>query len=93
MLIKPGVSIDRLCRSCRRTLNKLNANFPDFVITSTYEGTHSASSLHYANQAFDIRLCYPVKWKEIDPNLLEQILGTGFDLLRETTHFHVEYDP
>lgn len=93
MLIKPGVSISQLARPCRRKLNKLNHAFPDFVITSTYEGTHSPSSLHYADQAFDIRLTHPSKWTEIDPAELEALLGPDFDLFREATHFHIEWDP
>ena len=93
MLLKPGVDISTLRRPCRRKLNKIENAYPDFVITSTRHDSHSPSSLHYADLAFDVRLVYPVKWAEIDPNILEAILGPDFDLLREATHFHVEYDP
>ena len=92
MLIKPGVDISRLDRQLRRLLNKIQRNYPDFVITSTYEGTHSPSSLHYANQAVDLRLVYPIKWAEIDPNNLKTLAGRKFDVLREATHFHIEYE-
>lgn len=93
MLLKPGVDISRLARQCRRKLNTINHAFPDFVISSTYEGTHSPASLHYADLAFDTRLVYPVKWAEIDPNELARLMGPEFDVLREVTHLHVEFDP
>ena len=92
MLIKPGVDISRLTRPCRRLFNRIDRAFPDCVITSTYEGTHSPSSLHYANKAFDLRLVYPTKWAEIDPNKLDELTGSQFDVLREATHFHIEYE-
>ena len=92
MLIKPGVDISRLTRPCRRLLNPIDRAFPDCVITSTYEGTHCPSSLHYANRAFDLRLVYPVKWAEIDPVKLNELTGPQFDVLREATHFHIEYE-
>ena len=93
MLIKPGVDISRLHRECRRLFSVIDRHFPDFVVTSTYEGTHMPSSLHYANDAFDLRVVYPVKWKEIDPNLLKALAGPRFDVLREATRFHLEFDP
>lgn len=93
MLIKPGVDISRVCRECRRAFNAIEAIYPDFVVTSTYEGTHSASSLHYANRAFDVRIGYPRSWAEIDPEKLAKAVGAGFDVLREATHFHIEWDP
>ena len=92
MLIKPGVSLRNLCRECRRTLSAIENAYPDFVITSTDEGTHSPSSLHYADRAFDIRLQYPARWKDISPDHLRRMLGPKFDCLREHTHFHIEYE-
>jgi len=93
MLLKAGVDISRLCRECRRALNKIEKAFPDFVVTSTYEGTHSPGSLHYANEAFDIRITHGRKATEINPDRLKRILQPGFDVLREATHFHIEWDP
>ncbi len=91
MLLKLGVSLATLCRPCRRLLNKLEKAYPDFVITSTNEGLHSASSLHYANQAFDIR-----KRAFGDLTLLggalERICGPEFDVIEESDHFHIEYE-
>ena len=62
MLIKAGVDISRLNREIRRALRIVSDLFlllgEDIVVTSTYEGNHGAGSLHYANDAFDVR--FPV---------------------------------
>ena len=93
MLIKPGVSIKNLKRECRRALSQLEAAYPDFVITSADEGTHGASSLHYADLAIDIRRKYPASWRQIDADRVRRILGPNFDVIDEGTHLHIEYDP
>jgi len=95
MLIKAGVDISRLERNTRRGLQKaddlFDSNGQEIVITSTYEGNHGAGSLHYANQAFDIRK------PRINPVLrLSQLsgsLGNDFDVIVESDHIHIEYDP
>lgn len=95
MLTKLGVSIARLNRPCRRTLAKVDRIFSSFafeaVITSTFEGGHSPSSLHYCNDAYDVRL----PGSRID-RIIERIrkeLGADFDVVLEKDHFHIEYDP
>ena len=92
MLVKAGVDISRLNRPMRRALNILERLYPDFIITSTYEGSHSPASLHYANDAIDVR---PVtaKDKRLARDLLRDELGPDFDVIRERSHFHIEYDP
>ena len=92
MLLKLGVDISRLCDECRRSLNTVDALWKErggeAVITSTYEGTHSAGSLHYVNRAYDLRLA-PGDWIQE----LRRRLPTGFDVLQEATHIHIEWDP
>lgn len=95
MLIKAGVDISRLSRDTRRVLaicDKVFARFhQELIVTSTYEGTHSAGSLHYAHQALDIR--FPViKSREVIESLRDN-LGTDCDVVIEETHIHIEYDP
>jgi len=90
-----GVDISRLNREARRALRKVSDLFYGFgqeaVVTSTYEGDHGAGSLHYANDAFDIRLP--------DPDIvgiigtLKANLGPDFDIVLESDHIHIEYDP
>ena len=93
MLIKAGVDISRLERPVRRALNVIEAAYPDFVITSTYEGDHSPSSLHYANLAIDIRT-KTFRGEEITAGVLKDILGDrNFDVIEEGTHIHIEWDP
>jgi len=92
MLLKPGVDITHLARPLRRALQKIDVMYPDFVITSTRHDSHGASSLHYADQAIDIRL---TAWggKVISVEALRRILGDDFDVVGERTHIHVEFDP
>lgn len=92
MLLKAGVDISRLARPIRRTLSKIESRWPDFVVTSTYEGTHAPGSLHYANLAVDIR---PVTFKgaAISVEDLRDILGHDYDVVEEASHIHIEYDP
>ena len=95
MLIKAGVDISRLERMTRSSLMIVADILGDYgeelVITSTYEGNHSAGSLHYANQAFDIRM----PDKETTALSLELMtrLGSNFDVVIERDHIHIEYDP
>lgn len=95
MLIKPGVDISRLNRGIRRALNIVNDVFYnrglEAVITSTYEGNHSPGSLHYANDAFDVR--WPGdNFKGLDSEIRVR-LGNAFDVVMERDHIHIEHDP
>jgi len=95
MLIKLGVSIEKLNRKARRGLEVVAAIFAEFgheaIITSTYEGNHSPRSLHYANDAFDVRLP-PDGVLRICASMRER-LGKDFDVVVESDHIHIEYDP
>ena len=95
MLLKAGVDISRLERNTRRSLNVVAMIFSEerelFVITSTYEGNHSAGSLHYDNQAYDVRLPDNSRLR-IFAKIKEQ-LGPDFDVVLETVCYHIEYDP
>lgn len=64
------------------------------VITSGTDGKHSAHSHHYTGNAVDIRT------RDIEPalrrSLAEEIhdaLGDEFDVVLESDHLHVEFDP
>jgi len=61
------------------------------VISSTYEGSHSASSLHYANLAVDFRL--PGKKITELVDRLKADLGPNYDVVLEKNHIHIEHDP
>jgi len=95
MLIKAGVDISRINRKIRKALpkiqNVLERYDEELIITSTYEGTHRDGSLHYGNDAIDIR--EPEKKKELFLSQLKAILGSDFDVILESDHIHIEYDP
>ena len=95
MLIKAGVDISRLERNTRRGLQKVAHVFvayeQEVIITSTFEGNHSAGSLHYAHQAFDVREPEINLKKIADQD--EKSLVSDFDVVDEATHWHIEYDP
>ena len=95
MLIKAGVDISRLKRPIRRILGPVavivwGIERQELVITSTYEGNHSEGSLHYCNEAVDIRT-----WKkprEVRDDIKRE-LGDDYDVIFEGNHIHIEYDP
>jgi len=95
MLLKAGVDISRFERNTRRSLNKVAFIFSEarelFIITSTYEGNHGEGSLHYANQAYDVRLPDDSKLRILAK--IKEKLGSDFDVVLERTHYHIEYDP
>ena len=95
MLVKLGVDISRLNRPIRRTLNKIEAVYQTHneepVITSTYEGNHSQSSLHYSNDALDLRK--PKYNRKAILAELKEDLGKDFDFYDAPYHTHIEYDP
>ena len=94
MLLKPGVDISRLNRNIRRFLAKADAIYftysEDFVVTSTYEGTHSPASLHYADDAFDARK--PEKYKREIFSELCNVNPGKYDVVDEGDHYHIEFD-
>ena len=66
-------------------------------VTSANDSRHGDNSLHYKNQAFDIRIYniagdihYEAKrWAE----RLQQVFGSDYDVVYELDHIHVEFDP
>ena len=95
MLIKAGVDISRLRREIRKRLTAIENIYNDYdnelIITSTFEGVHSASSLHYANLAIDFRL--PDKSRDEIIAEIRDYLKHNYDVCVEADHIHVEYDP
>lgn len=96
MLVKLGVDISKLNREIRRALKYVTQTYNEQsiepVITSTYEGHHMDSSLHYANDAFDVRSDVSMFFETVHTRLKER-LGPDYDIIREKDHIHIEYDP
>jgi len=95
MLIKAGVDISRLNREIRRSLPRvqvvLDRYDEELTITSTFEGNHGEGSLHYCNDAYDMRK--PTEYAYELKVELEIKLGKSFDVVSESDHIHIEYDP
>ena len=65
------------------------------TITSAMDGTHMANSKHYTGDALDWRI-----WESNAAGLTDTIvdemryyLGSDYDVILESNHIHVEYDP
>jgi hypothetical protein len=77
----------KLSEAKRKLARKYAANGEDLVITSIREGNHTISSFHWDGRAFDHRK------GGISLYIEKQLLGDDFDIIDETNHRHVEYDP
>ena len=64
------------------------------VITSASDGTHGPHSLHYKGKALDLRTnTIPRHALQAVYADLKTALGSQFDVVLETDHFHIEFDP
>ncbi len=66
-------------------------------VTSANDSRHYDDSLHYKNQAFDIRIYNIIGDVQHEAKLwakrIQVVLGLDYDVLYEKNHIHVEYDP
>lgn len=64
------------------------------VITSGTDGTHMKTSKHYLGDALDVRTSNLTneQIQMVKLNLMGK-LGSDYDVIRESDHIHVEYDP
>lgn len=96
MLLKLGVAIDKLNPEIRRSLVAIETVYNKYgyepVITATYDGNHKVSSLHYRNDAVDLRLPGSKVMNALCVEM-RTVLGKNFDVVLESDHIHVEYDP
>lgn len=115
MLLKPGIDFSRMGRKCRKSLFTVSEVYQSFglepVITSINDRDHGPGSLHYANDAYDLRVARRcallpgffddhsdnvIEWASIEFDIYQKIkakLGPQFDVVKESDHIHVEYDP
>jgi hypothetical protein len=79
----------------RRVLARVwSAHGYQLTVTSGLDSTHSAQSLHYEGLAEDYRT-RDVAPSELPKMIAEAraILGADYDVIVESDHLHVEYDP
>jgi hypothetical protein len=64
------------------------------VITSLNDGNHMKGSFHYKGLAIDLRTRY-FDYPTIEMVMIELKLKLGdeYDIIFETNHIHIEYDP
>jgi len=95
VLIKAGVDISRLRAEIRKKLTIIariidGIEKEELVITSTYEGNHLPSSMHYANLAIDIRI---FKKPQTVKTEIARSLGNDYFVYLGKHHIHIGYDP
>ena len=65
----------------------------DMVVTSVCDGKHGSGSKHYLGMGADIRI-WGIEGKvDLIVNELKQAMNNNFDVVRESDHIHLEYDP
>ena len=67
----------------------------DLVITSLTDGKHSRTSLHYSGCAVDLRTRHmgTEEDKAEIATLIKDSLGPDYDVILESTHIHIEWQP
>ena len=85
-----------------RIMDALRITAPDLNdctvwITSANDSKHMATSLHYKNRAFDVRIWNIAGNTKAEAALwvtrLKATLGKDYDIILEPDHIHIEYDP
>lgn len=70
------------------------SNGQELTITSVTDGKHSSTSLHYTGCAVDLRINdVPQSKLSIIVAQLKEKLTVDFDVVLESTHIHLEYQP
>ena len=97
MTIKPGVSLTGLRTETLAGLMIADQVFADLseqlTITSCTDGNHSRGSLHYVGLAFDARTRNLTNTPDAVASRLRGSLGGEFDVVLESDHIHVEFQP
>lgn len=65
--------------------------FFGLTVTSVMDGKHMIGSLHYVGCAFDF--VHPLMGESYKVEALRHALGPQFDVVVESDHIHVEFQP
>lgn len=98
MKIKAGANIQNIDVRMRPVLIAAERIWKEhgqeLVVTCGLDGTHSAGSLHYYGRALDFRTHYfDIYVSQEIVNELRAALGSDYDVVLESDHIHVEFDP
>lgn len=100
LTFKPGVKIEELHDSIVELLPKICQVYSAFgktcVVTSGSDGKHMVGSYHYTRplRAIDLRTYYFNSFERFAVlDELQRIAGPDFDVILESDHIHLEYDP
>jgi hypothetical protein len=90
-----GVDTKRLRKEIRQALFVAEFVYErhgeSLVLLHTYDGQHKTGSLHYKHRAVDLGLPGGIRYPiEEELNL---ILGSEYDVIFESDHVHIEWDP
>lgn len=97
--VKPGVDVEDLRFRMVEYVDKivwmcfLGMGYAS-VITSALDGKHSTNSLHYTGFALDYRTRHLLDGvPRVLQRRISDCLGSEFDVVLESDHIHIEYDP
>ena len=66
----------------------------ELVITSSTDSEHDPRSLHYVGKAVDLRTRHLSESQIVFVvEKVNELLNADFDVVRESDHIHIEYDP
>jgi hypothetical protein len=96
--LKPGVQMRSLKPQCLFAMVVADEIFRqhavDLVITSIDGDVHSTGSRHWMGVAFDCRTRDLIRKDQKTAHAkLVEALGVDFDVILESDHIHVEWDP
>ena len=95
---KKGVSVRGIQPEIVHAINVANSIISQFgkdcVVTAGTDGKHMGGSLHYVGLAVDLRTRdLNAKEKAVFVYRMKTALGAEYDVVPESTHLHIEYQP
>lgn len=98
MRIKAGVKLDKLQPQMSIVLINVESLWGmhglEPTLTSGNDGKHRVDSFHYVGLALDFRSRDLSNTKALFfRDRLQERLGENYDVVLESDHFHIEYDP
>ncbi len=98
LAIKMGVALQGLHPEMLVALQVAEGVYAEYgtqcVVTGAKDGKHGRGSLHYKGYAVDLRTrTVPEVMREAVAGVLRERLGAEFDVVLESDHIHVEFDP